>query len=132
MNIDEITSPSTPRYDVTPLLSAPLAVHLPTVDKDLLILMAAYNGDIDRYVRLRRPMMIDKEVNCCVHGIYHHTMFAVLWSKQLYPKNPAIAEAFKARFVMNNVLAPITSQEDPYLPTLIANPTIARKPSMLP
>lgn len=111
-----------PKFDVTPLLSGPLPVHLPTVDKDLLILMAAYYGDIDRYVRLRRPMMIEKELNCCVHGIYHHTMFAVWWSKQPRPKHPKIEEAVNARFIMNNVLPPINSSN---LPTLIANPTIA-------
>jgi hypothetical protein len=32
------------------LLSSPLAFDLPAIDKDLLILMAAYYGNIDRYV----------------------------------------------------------------------------------
>lgn len=143
MNIDKETSPMTkPRYDVTQLLSEPLPLHLPTVEKDLLILIAAYYGDIDRYVRLRRPVFIDKEVNCCVHGIYHNTMFALWWSKQ-QRHHPAISKALKARFIMNNVLAPIEPQDTPSgLPTLIAHPTVAHestyralakyKPSMIP
>ncbi len=44
--------------DPTQWLSQRLPLDLPTVDKDLLILMAAYYGDIDRYERLRRPSMI--------------------------------------------------------------------------
>lgn len=86
MNIDEyeIDVSSTnirPRYDVTSLLSAQLPAELPTVDKDLLILMAAYYGVIDRYAQLRRETLIEKEIYCCVHRIYHNTMFAVWWSK---------------------------------------------------
>lgn len=38
--------------------------------------MTAYYGDIDRYVRLRRPVMIKNEMQCIVRGIYHNTMFA--------------------------------------------------------
>jgi hypothetical protein len=129
-------------FDVTPLLTSPLPLHLPTVDKDLLILMAAYYGDIDRYTRLRRPMMIKKEVHCCVHGIYHNTLYAVWWSKQKRT-HQAIETAVNARFLMNNVLAPITRQNpSSSLPTVISNPTLAHtstyralakyEPSMVP
>lgn len=47
------------------LLYEPLPADLPTVDKDLLILMAAWSGNIDRYARLRRPTMIHGELPCC-------------------------------------------------------------------
>lgn len=54
---------------------------LPRVDKDLLILVAAWAGNIDRYTRLRRPLMISGEVQCLVRGIYHDTFFAK-WSSE--------------------------------------------------
>lgn len=47
-----------------PLLYNPLPKDLPTLHKDLLILTAAFCGDIDRYVRLRRPTVIRTEMNC--------------------------------------------------------------------
>jgi hypothetical protein len=40
------------------LLWNPLPFDLPWGDKDLLILMAAYHGDVDRYARLRRPQHV--------------------------------------------------------------------------
>jgi hypothetical protein len=64
------------------LLSSPLPVDLPAINKDLLILMAAYYGDIDRFARLRRSENIHHEINCCVRGIDHTITFAVRWSKQ--------------------------------------------------
>ncbi|PGG99354.1 hypothetical protein AJ79_08548 [Helicocarpus griseus UAMH5409] len=45
------------------LLRSPLPHDLPAGDKDLLILMAAYYGDIDRYVRLRRPKMVKRRTS---------------------------------------------------------------------
>ncbi|CZR62109.1 uncharacterized protein PAC_12006 [Phialocephala subalpina] len=144
MCIDEYTTPKRPAYDVTPLLYAPLPVNLPTVEKDLLILMAAYYGDIDRYARLRRPVMIEKEVNCCVRGIYHSTMFAIWWARQshLKPKPAAIDQAIKARYIMNNVLKPISPNDSSSLPYLISYPGLghpstyrvlaAHKPLMMP
>jgi hypothetical protein len=63
------------------LLSSPLLFDLPAIDKDLLILMAAHHGNINRYARVRHPEYIHHEMNCCVHGIYHNAMFAVWWSK---------------------------------------------------
>jgi hypothetical protein len=62
------------------LLYSPLPADLPHLDKDLLILFAAYSGNIDRYVRLRRPKFIHLELECVVRGIYHDTMFAKWWS----------------------------------------------------
>ncbi|OQE18517.1 hypothetical protein PENFLA_c021G02635 [Penicillium flavigenum] len=46
------------------LLCKPLPTDLPTVDKDILFLMAAWSGNIDRYARLRRPTMINGELPC--------------------------------------------------------------------
>lgn len=51
------------------LLHNPLPVDLPVVDKDLLIYAAAYYGSIDRYVRLRRPVRLKREVHCIIRGI---------------------------------------------------------------
>ncbi|CAG8108457.1 unnamed protein product, partial [Penicillium nalgiovense] len=50
-----------------------------TVDKDILILMAAWSGNIDRYARLHQPTMINGELPCVVRGIYHHPFFAKWW-----------------------------------------------------
>ncbi|KAK4496946.1 hypothetical protein PRZ48_011395 [Zasmidium cellare] len=117
------------RHDVahsallTKLLTGPLPVDLPTVDKDLLICMAAYNGDIDRYDRLRRPKMVDGEIRCCVRGIYHNTMFAIWFSKR-GAQPGAILQAITARFIMNNVLSRVDVR-NAHLPYLIWYPTIA-------
>lgn len=119
------------RKTLISLLTEPLPTHLPTVDKDLLICMAAYNGDIDRYTRLRRPKMVEGELQCCVRGIYHNTMFAIWWLKQALPADDegALSKAICARFIMNNVLSKVSSDNLPYLiwyPT-IAAPTTYRK-----
>ncbi|RDW67446.1 uncharacterized protein DSM5745_09312 [Aspergillus mulundensis] len=61
-----------------PFLYSPLPDELPTgVHKDLLLLYAAYVGNINRYVRLRDPnRFIKYEFDCVIRGIYHDTMFA--------------------------------------------------------
>ena len=77
--IDEYYSETIPpKDDVSHLLYTPLPADLPTMNKDLLIEMAAYYGDIDRYTRLRRPdpHYTITESHCVVRGIYHNTMFA--------------------------------------------------------
>lgn len=51
------------------LLSKPLPVDLPTCDKEVLIVMAAYRGDIDRYCRLRRPHLVCNEYEAIIRGI---------------------------------------------------------------
>lgn len=52
------------------LLSSPLPHDLPWGSKDLLILMAAYHGDVDRYARLRDvlhpPWHLPQHGLCCV------------------------------------------------------------------
>ncbi|KEQ76411.1 hypothetical protein M436DRAFT_38504 [Aureobasidium namibiae CBS 147.97] len=114
---------------VLPLLYSPLPADLPTVDKDMLILSAAYHGDIDRYVRLRRPKKIQGELACLIRGIYHDPLFAKFWSLQPLAEfwssqsstrsdDWRIRRAINARFIMSNDLsriAPTTSvSELPY------------------
>ncbi|KAK4151218.1 hypothetical protein C8A00DRAFT_45523 [Chaetomidium leptoderma] len=65
----------------TDLLHSPLLPDLPTTLKDNLVLMAAYEGNVDRYHRLRRPVMIESEQAAVIRGIYHSTSFAMYWDK---------------------------------------------------
>lgn len=146
MNIDERDSSIADarllanRLEVS-LLSSPLPADLPTVQKDLLIVMAAYTGDVDRYARLRPPRQVTTEIACCVRGCYHSTFFALWWSRQPEPIESGIEKAISARFIMNNVLsrAPHKPWAIPYLiwwPT-VARPTTYRhlaalQPDMLP
>lgn len=75
------------RLNYTPeeakLLYTPLPADLPSMKKGLLIQMAAYEGNVDRYARLMRPFMIKTEVLCVVRDIFHHTMSARWWAEQL-------------------------------------------------
>ncbi|KAL4879467.1 hypothetical protein BJY04DRAFT_220063 [Aspergillus karnatakaensis] len=123
-----------------PFLYTPLPDELPTgVHKDLLLLYAAYVGNIDRYVRLRDPNhFIRYEFDCVIRGIYHDTMFAKWWSLQ--PDHPDcggylldapgnmshIRQAIHARYIMNNDLSHIENEPDEdCLPYLIWYPHIA-------
>ncbi|KAK3381860.1 hypothetical protein B0H63DRAFT_451151 [Podospora didyma] len=104
------------------LLANPLPQDLPMGDKDILIPMAAYYGDIDRYVRLRRPVIIRGENYCIVRGIYHNTMFANWFSR---PENieralaiipgsnglQTLKAAIHARFIMSNDLSRLPPDE---------------------
>ena len=113
-------------HELTSLLWNPLPFHLPEGNKDLLILMAAYYGDIDRYERLRRPISLKAEPNCIVRGIYHNTMFAKWWSLQ--PDANRFGRAINARFIMNNDLSRINDQTlATELPYMIWYPTWANK-----
>lgn len=120
-----------------PLLYSPLPADLPAVaNKDVLIQMAAYEGNVDRYSRLRRPFFIQDEVACIIRGIYHNTTFAKWWSLELKKSSSSsspgggrhhdhshIAElgsinaAVTARFIMNNDLsrATVLPSYTPYL-----------------
>ncbi|KAB5569907.1 hypothetical protein GE09DRAFT_957716, partial [Coniochaeta sp. 2T2.1] len=124
------------------LLHQPLPRDLPTVDKNLLILMAAWSGDIDRYARLRRPRMIAGEVACLVRGIHHNTFFAKWYSEQPGIQ-PLLAQSCNARFLMNNDTSWATDLlPDDHLPRQIWYPGLAaedtyrdlarRKPTMVP
>ncbi|PYI07390.1 hypothetical protein BO78DRAFT_443301 [Aspergillus sclerotiicarbonarius CBS 121057] len=114
---DEFTSEEPPAEDVSWLLYTPLPVDLPPMNKDLLILMAAWNGDVDRYVRLRRPVMIQKEFECVIRGIYHNTFFAKWWSLQEplegFGDNVSIQSAITARFIMSNDLSHREPEDQP-------------------
>lgn len=106
-----------------PLLYSPLPLDLPTMNKDVLILMAAYEGNVDRYARLRRPEMIPDEFQCVVRGIYHNTTFAKWWSLEikscktttLRSNLDEIGAAINARFIMNNDLSSLFDLPKPYM-----------------
>lgn len=111
MNADEFDSEQPPTQDVSEFLYTPLPFDLPNIDKDLLILMAAWNGNVDRYSRLRRHVMIEKEFACVIRGICHDTFFAKWWSGQLPLedewKDKRLQRAITARFIMSNDLSRI-------------------------
>ncbi|KAL0776016.1 hypothetical protein CaCOL14_007303 [Colletotrichum acutatum] len=121
--VDEFSSEKTNIEEVAPghiaLFYTPLLSHLPTTNKDALILMAAYEGNIERYVRLRRPKMLHDEQAAVIRGIYNNTTFAKWWSLQkLEYGNHAIKTAVLARFIMVNDLSHIA----PDSPTEAAMP----------
>ena len=131
-------------------LYTPLPVDLPPLEKDLLILVAAYNGDIDRYSRLRRPGEFDwDEHSCVIRGIYHNTFFAKWWAVEIENHREktirlsGIMKAVTARAIMNNDLSRITSfTPDKHIPYCIWYPSVpaedtlellvARRPDMAP
>ncbi|KAL4896952.1 hypothetical protein BDV59DRAFT_169423 [Aspergillus ambiguus] len=122
--IDDYTSETRPVVDdVSYLLYAPLPADLPTMNKDILILVAAYYGDIDRYSRLRRPVLIRTELDCIVRGIYHNTMFAKWWSLQPGKLPYLVEQAINARFIMSNDLSRMTS-DTKALPYCIWYPSV--------
>ncbi|KAL1908590.1 hypothetical protein Sste5344_005676 [Sporothrix stenoceras] len=114
--------------DMLHLLSSPLPHDLPWGSKDLLILMAAYNGDVDRYARLRRPYSLhvsQAETSCICRGIYHSTAFAAWWAGQEEGMR-RYASSIHARFIMVNDLSRITEETvDADLPRQIWYPTFA-------
>ena len=85
--------------EMTRLFWQPLTFDLPEGNKDLLILMAAYHGNIDRYHRLRRPKMLPAEPNCIIRGIYHNTRshrrrIAIRCDQSGYPGiNPSVCRS---------------------------------------
>ncbi|KAF3045408.1 hypothetical protein E8E11_008187 [Didymella keratinophila] len=126
-----VSAPKTEQNIVVPLLYSSLPTDLPTVQKDLLILMAAVQGNLDRYERLRRPFLIQKEVPCLVLGIYHHSLFAKWVAQQLDAGEarfnvPRVKRALHARFIMSNNLERITPDtQGDELPHLIWYPHFA-------
>ncbi|KAA8627864.1 hypothetical protein SMACR_07876 [Sordaria macrospora] len=95
------------------LLYLPLPLHLPTMVKNPLIIMAAYEGNLDRYLRLRRPHMIMGEHGAVLRGIYHNTTFAKWWSLQPRDGHNSgnIRAATLARFIMVNDLSHMTEND---------------------
>lgn len=112
--------------EMTEILWNPLPVDLPWGNKDLLVLMAAYYGNIDRYARLRRLTQVSMaESHCVVRGIYNNTMFAKWCSLQ--SDAGQYARAINARFIMTNDLSRITEDtRDEDLPHQIWFPLRAR------
>ncbi|KAJ4052262.1 hypothetical protein NW753_000251 [Fusarium oxysporum] len=88
--------------DILSLLYAPLPRHLPSVEKDILLLMAAFTGNIDRYLRLRRPHPVNGDMQCTARGIYHNTFFAKWCYEQL--ELAMLLKFVHARFIMNDDL----------------------------
>ncbi|OHW91562.1 hypothetical protein CSPAE12_09867 [Colletotrichum incanum] len=90
-NIDEVSSEDPHIQELPPnynsMLYTPILSHLPTINKNPLILMAAYKGNLDRYVRLRRPKML-------------HNEFAAWSLKEIGRPLRAIKTAALARFIM--------------------------------
>lgn len=135
MNVGEADSEKPQLYYLPELLSQPLPVELPQGNKDLLILMAAYYGNIERYARLRRPCMIKGEPGCLVRGIYHNSMFALWYATQPIRDSPTsshVKQAVHARMIMNDDLSRIVNldtrqplKEFDYMPYLIWYPNPA-------
>ncbi|KAH9885374.1 hypothetical protein F4778DRAFT_799173 [Xylariomycetidae sp. FL2044] len=142
-SVPEATSASHASTDdlMLHLLSSPLPHDLPVGNKDLLILTAAFYGDIDRYVRLRRPKTLQGEDFCVSRGIYHNSLFALWWSRiENPPENEPfhmqiwdhIKKAIAARRIMNNDLFQILlssesagSAYEKRIPYLIWYPEVA-------
>lgn len=114
------------------LLYTPLPADLPTMNKDVLIEMAAYYGNIDRYSRLRRPgpHTTVTELRCVIRGIYHHTIFAKWCSIQPEFRKSDMQSAIHARYIMNNDLSRITP-ETRYLPYCIWHPSVSHPSTCL-
>lgn len=132
---DDISAPvSTSRASIAAkLLYLPLPADLPLCNKDILILAAAYYGDIDRYSRLRRPDMLLQEVTCVVRGICHNTLFAKWWALQpLDPLTQAdILRAINARAIMNNDLSRISASiPDLQIPYCIWYPAVPNQSTL--
>lgn len=130
------TAPESVPDLISPLLYSPLPQDLPTGNKDVLIFMAAYYGDIDRYARLRRPARLEGLVDCVIHGIYHNTLFAKWWADRIAAAEAAadptrrldidldhlpckgnmetVRKAITARFIMNNDLSRVTKDTKTY------------------
>jgi len=117
------------------LMYTPLPLHLPTAAKDPLILMAAHEGNLDRYVRLHRPRMLHREAKAFIRSIYHNTIFAKFWSLQdfsKYPRGSDIKRATIARFIMVNDLSHITptTPDKNEMPGMIWWPLIPREETL--
>jgi hypothetical protein len=115
------------------LLYSPLPSDLPALyfNKDVLILMAAYNGNIDRYARLKRPHFVRDEIMCVVRGIYHNTPYAKWWEGEIqsgaerynsWDVLPYVRAAISARYLMENNMHHLLAQSVDYLPFQIWYP----------
>ncbi|KAF1985683.1 alpha/beta-hydrolase [Aulographum hederae CBS 113979] len=100
-------------------LYLPLPRDLPVVDKDILIIMAAYYGDVDRYTRLRRPVA------------WWSVQDADWIQKYVYPHEERVWNAICARFIMNNDLSMVSTPRRglSLYPAVIWFPTRATSPT---
>jgi len=119
------------------LFHSPLPRDLPTARKNHLIVMAAYEGNLDRYARLRRPSMVRGEAEAAIHGIYHSTTFAKYWSLQEERPDFRFHLAITARFIIVNDLSHLPEKPDPDdhgephdLPHLIWYPLLPREETL--
>src|SRR3569833_334690 len=128
--------------DEMALLYTQLPAELPTTTKDVLILMAAYEGNIDLYARLRRlGHPLQYEGFCLVRGIYHSTTFALWqWADITDRTGPPhhrtveladLRQAMHARFIMSNDLSHLAPEvPDLELPYLIWYPHHPRESTL--
>lgn len=108
--MSEVNSDELRQYYLPELLCQPLPVDLPQGNKNVLILVAAYYGNIERYIKLRRPRMIFRELGCLVRGVYHNSLSA-LWCATLIPDWPfSVQRAIHARMIMNDDLGRMNLQ----------------------
>ncbi|KAM0324453.1 hypothetical protein ACHAQA_008235 [Verticillium albo-atrum] len=116
-----VPDPAVLGSDELELIDGPLPFDLPTMNKHLLILMAAYMGNVDRYSRLRRPSPIKAEFKCLLHGIYHSTFMATWLARndsvvravgRHLTDIKALRRAIHARRVMNNDIAHVTAVDE--------------------
>jgi hypothetical protein len=107
-NITELTD------NEVALLTSLLPVDLPIMNKDLLILVAAYEGTLGRYARRRRPGSgVEWELYCLVLGAYKSTTMTVLLERNpdvikvvtdnWDPGERFLESAKYARHIMNNI-----------------------------
>lgn len=133
-NVDEVSSDKTNAEPLAPehveLFYTPLLSHLPTTNKDALILMAAYEGNIERYARLRRPRMLHDEYAAVIRGIYHNTTFARWWWREKDDDDWGITAAVVARFIMVNDLSHVTPSTPSRMPALIWWPLIPEEETL--
>lgn len=119
-SVDEREVQATTEFeDITPLLYSPLPRRLPALkQKDLLVNIAASEGNIDRYVRLRRPFSVPQQylqVDALVRGIYHHPLFAKWCSMQPeFLFSNAIQNAITARYIMCNDVSRVNADTRTY------------------
>ncbi|OAA61501.1 hypothetical protein ISF_05580 [Cordyceps fumosorosea ARSEF 2679] len=141
---DDDRPPTAEQLAMAAYLDKPLPADLPPGNKDVLILAAAYSGDVDRYARLRRPRMVRGEAACAARGIYHNPFFATWWAttaavqgrpeeeERLLSGEPRrhaawVARAVHARMIMSNDLSRLTpATPRSHLPYLIWYPAVAR------
>ncbi|KAH7018086.1 uncharacterized protein B0I36DRAFT_253798 [Microdochium trichocladiopsis] len=93
--------------DMNELLWMPLPEDLPPGNKDVLTLMAAWYGDVDRYARLRRPhnFRLDREDSMIVRGIHHNIMFAKWWTTRPASERLNFEKSITARYIMSDDLS---------------------------